>query len=486
MPPEPDIRRRRIFDAMRSATPSNEGKTPVETRTSYGPNGFSNVDPAIVSVNALRQQPEMPDLTGRQSDGDPRVMALPASGEVVVGKNGRIEGFGTQRDYEPLASINALKRQPDQPTEVTTPSSDTSATRPRYSGFPVGDSQLDRSQARIQAMQQADPEAEIQETGTRVGHGAKQPWGRKHGAGIGALAGVEMNQQGTLGEKLGGAIAGAITGGFKPNLSAAFQRDYQIKGEQQKEAQQLAMEQERAKTQKLLSPQVFAPSIQTDADGNLVSVQGGRATPVTDRAGNSIKKQAGEEYRSEGGVLYRIRRGQAPEPVIDTRVDYTDESGTYKVPASTAVTAHATAGARKEQKQERQDARTEKQGESQARRTAKLRESDDALANAKIYENNATEAEKIVSDPSVSDEQVTAAQAEARQYRAEAATLRRQSAAARAEAESIPVNVAPQRTQGSGGANWAPTKAFRDLFQKKNGRPPNQADIDAYAAAANQ
>lgn len=54
--------------------------------------------PTPIQVAAPRYR-----TSDRPEGEDPRVMALPASGEVVVGQNGRIQGYGDQRDYTPLA-----------------------------------------------------------------------------------------------------------------------------------------------------------------------------------------------------------------------------------------------------------------------------------------------------------------------------------------------------------------------------------------------
>lgn len=86
--------------------------------------------PVIAPVDPVAQEPTIPiryragDLP---SNGDPRVMARPVGNgkyeERVVGPEGRIEGFGDQRDYAPLADTPTIPIKTIPPRVEGTPSS---------------------------------------------------------------------------------------------------------------------------------------------------------------------------------------------------------------------------------------------------------------------------------------------------------------------------------------------------------------------------
>lgn len=78
-------------------------------------------------------------------------------------------------------------------------------------------------------------------------------YGRAKGAGYGALAGIAANQNGTLGEKLGGGLAGLITGGIRPNIAASLKRDYEIKQAEAQAKQDQSLAQEAAQTDQILA-----------------------------------------------------------------------------------------------------------------------------------------------------------------------------------------------------------------------------------------
>lgn len=83
-------------------------------------------------------------------------------------------------------------------------------------------------------------------------------YGRAKGGGYGALAGIDANRGGTLGEKIGGGLTGLLIGAIKPNMAAALKRDYEIKDAEAQAKRDQSLAQEAAQTQGMIE----APLIQ--------------------------------------------------------------------------------------------------------------------------------------------------------------------------------------------------------------------------------
>ena len=383
-----------VFDAMRS-----EGKTPPEARMTIGAQGVSNADPAIVSINALRAEGKaMPS---------PMVSLPPSS--------------ATPEATPPMASetipINIPRGEVRYPTK-------------------------------LEAVRKSDPQSR------GLADGEVEPpmrWGRGRGAGVGALGGLEANRGGSLGEKIGGLIAGTAIGGFKPNLSAAFQRDYDIKKEQGQEEERLALENQQAQVAYNQQRPVIAEAEaqrKIEHDAAQLEIERQRAAGVISEQEARRKERELDRLQKEADRVERERHNRETETI-------SREMGSR-------------VGA------EHQDVRSQRAVENQANRVAKRRESEDALANAQIYDNNAIEADKVASNPDSTDDEAASALVQARQYRAEAATLRRQAASAKSEAESIPI---PVNADPLKGAKWSKSKY-------RGNKPIEQAAQEAAARGA--
>jgi hypothetical protein len=296
----------------------------------------------------------------------------------------------------PLTKLNLSTTPPlPAPTEGVgdapsppTPSAPSSARQSPISiGPSLGGKQgVDRLRTIRAAMESADPTSDVKVRGDQVditpprmkGVNEKGFW-RKLGEG--ALTGLAMSDpNGSPAQILGsiaggGALAGTETG------TDQLRRKFDLSRLDNDIMRGLKIGQEQAELDKLQRPQVFAPRVETDENGNLVSIQGGIATPVRDAQGIPVKAKSGTKYRSEGGVVYE----ETPEglrPVLDTRVDVDIDGKKFKVSPNTAATATATMGEQRQRRTEREEDRAERRLTRDEEREAKRQAATEAAAAA--------------------------------------------------------------------------------------------------------
>lgn len=280
---------------------------------------------------------------------------------VIEPGSGRILGMGDERDYQPLAPVNidpALRRRANEPLPTDTalaprpvapPLLYDAGGRPLKPKFedPASDAALMRREEYIRALEQYKPvnrNSRIKST--------------LLGAGRGALIGLSQGPGGAI----GGALMGGGIGTFNPASDEEWAKRQDLAEAQQqtgraldfrKKTSDLATEVvdrdlKRAQAERALNPR-YKPDVETDASGNLLSIQGGVATPITDAKGNRIrgKQNSKHEWRNDPftgrAELWEVTPGGSDKKVpgaLDASRDLVKTSQGWVKPG-TALTADA-------------------------------------------------------------------------------------------------------------------------------------------------
>ena len=369
----------------------------------------------------------------------------------------------------PPANVNIpTDVPPPMPTGTVsegTPNPDIGPPPPRVGYSLSGLTGVDRLLERRKAMESADPESNIRETGDFIKVEDKKPrkgfLGHLKALGEGALVGLASGDPDNPNNILGSAIGGGTLGAVSPRGEKKLLRKFEMSALDNDIARGLKLEQEGAggrgrgpmgsmstrvvgegeyegmdagtEIRVRLNPRTGevvdvvgpdqkpvvsksaktaagrAPHYESDSDGYLISVESGVAKRVKDPSGNDVKVKA---KNSDGEVVEVEVNGK-----------------TLKVTPGQALSYYGQIG-------ERETKRNEAAAENKGKRAAKLKEAKDLVHHAEIYDNNAAEYEKDI--PNTPKEELPALQAKINSFREQAQQARTAAAKARSEGESIP------------------------------------------------
>lgn len=202
-----------------------------------------------------------------QQNNDPRVQKILAAiqnanprlsyGEQGFSNAGDAPKFNLPQPDNQVTEGQSLHVNPDtldtatRPRRATTADIPQPATRPRYAGVAATNDPSTDIQSQISTMQGISPNAEVERTGTRIGYSAPKKVGRFKGAMDALYAANQATQGQPTSERLPAQLAAIGVGAFKPNIGAALSRQVEIKDLQGQQAQQLAVDKERAQIQGL-------------------------------------------------------------------------------------------------------------------------------------------------------------------------------------------------------------------------------------------
>jgi hypothetical protein len=254
-------------------------------------------------------------------------------------------------------------------------------------------------------------------------------------AGLNALGGLG---QGGIGGAIGGGLASLGIAAVDPTVPDKFWK-YRTQAESEGRLQRLRGQRRGDLQDRLLESQVIENEAQAEASRR----------PRPPKLVETVLADGTTVLTPESEGIVTARPKPAP-PLIEMQLS---DGRKVLVPPSTAVTADATRENRREREEAKTTERETKQTEALTKREAKLREADELVSNAAIYDNNAVEDEKEArrySDPNNYDELASRdAAARARENRQQANLLRRQAATARTEAATIPAAVKRPRVNTS-------------------------------------
>lgn len=349
-----------------------------ESQPGYAPLGSDAPKPpiSIPSGNAGLSLPRYRDNDPALGSDDPRVMSKPIGdsryAERVIGEQGQSVGYGDERDYEalglrlpspPPTNPNiSMAGVPPEPTLPTTP-----PASPRIGYSTSGLTGVDRLTQRRRALEEADPESRVTDTGEIE---PPQKTGRLKGFGqLAGLAAAQADPDRPM-YALGQILGGGITGLASPRSAAKAQRQFDIRALDSDIARGLKLEQEQAQLDQMRGPKpgqmstrvvtegeypgieagteirtridsrtgevidvmgrnqkpviadlakrpsAGAPHYESDAEGYLITVQGGRAQRVLGDNGQPVKVKSknadGEVVEVEvNGRTLRVTPGQA-------------------------------------------------------------------------------------------------------------------------------------------------------------------------------